>query len=449
MATSTIILDKLRLLLVRERELMAVRQMLHAHQTWMLRVQRLTVALSAADTVDDAWSLLAQRLVDASPYEFAAVLPVCGDPVVIGAPDDALLLRIINLHVDRWRDTVDVLDLSGDADCGEQFPCWLLGGMVHGEQDETKAIVVVGRTRRTAAFFNPPWKLDSDHIGYLLETLSHVIDAVGLRAALTIERNTLKDQVEQATRWLQLALDDARTARDSAEEASRAKSAFLANMSHELRTPLNAIIGYAELLASEAEEKGQPDVLDDLHRIRSAGRHLLSLISDILDLSKIEAGRMDVRLSQFDVVDAVSTMCLTLSALAETRGNALIPRLPARSVKMYSDEIKFRQILVNLVGNAAKFTDHGQIIVSLDYDEREIRLSVADTGIGMSPKMLARLFEPFHRDEGAIEGRPAGTGLGLAISRRICELLNGRITARSMLGRGSVFEVSLPRDCAI
>ncbi|MCA9491550.1 MAG: HAMP domain-containing histidine kinase [Myxococcales bacterium] len=443
MGLSPQLAEKLRLLLVRERELMAARQELYAHRRWMDRVQRITAELAAAGTVEEARQRLVEQLVEVSPYQLAAVLPMDGRPVACGAVDGRGFLELVGRHASAFDDGVAVVDAVDAVEEGEDTPTWLMGGRVRGG-----TLVVVGRTRRVAPYYAAPWDLDREHLGYLLETLFHALSAVRLRATLEAERNSLKDQVDQATSWLQIALGEAQTAREAAEAASRAKSVFLASMSHELRTPLNAIIGYSELLASEAEDDGNVAILPDLERIRGSGRHLLSLISDILDLSKIEAGRMEVHATTFDVVDLVGAACATLDALVRSRGNALALDLPSEPIVMCGDETKVRQILVNLVGNAAKFTDEGRIGVRLRHSTEggrgEIRLTVRDTGIGMSPKLLARLFEPFHRDEGAIEGRPSGSGLGLAISRQFCQLLGGTIHATSEQGHGSAFEVRLP-----
>ncbi|MEQ1564327.1 MAG: ATP-binding protein [Myxococcota bacterium] len=442
MADQALLLAKVRLLLIRERELMAVRQELHTHRAWMERVQRLIAATTQATTVQEAWGVLVRHLVDSSPYEFAAVVPTDGPPVTHGLADDAGLPELASLYQDRWGTGCGVMELPEGQ---EGRPSWLLGGVVGGGAEPVRAIVLVGRTRRTAGYYLPPWDTDREHLGYLLETLSQAIAAVRLRAALTTERNKLQIEVAEATRWLQLALDDARTARETAEASSRAKSVFLANMSHELRTPLNAIIGYSELLVANMDEgeHGDAEAARDLQRIRAAGIHLLSLISDILDLSKIEAGRMEVRITSFDLAALVRSVCATLDSLARSRSNTLVLRCPA-TLPIRSDDTKVRQILVNLLGNACKFTDRGVITVSLDAERDEVSLRVADTGIGMGPRLLARLFEPFHREEAAIQGRPAGSGLGLAICHQYCTLLEGSVTAQSELGRGSQFEVRLP-----
>jgi hypothetical protein len=237
-------------------------------------------------------------------------------------------------------------------------------------------------------------------------------------------------------------------ARRLAEEANRSKSAFLANMSHELRTPLNAIIGYSEFLEEQAEDEGLDHFVTDLAKIRGAGRHLLALINDILDLSKIEAGKMDLYLEDFAIADMIGDVVTTIQPLVEKNGNLLRIEIQPGIGTMRADVTKLRQALLNLLSNASKFTSQGQILLSTHTEGSSIVLSVADSGIGMSQEQMDRLFEAFAQAEASTSKKFGGTGLGLAISRRFCRLMGGDITVASEEGRGSVFTIRLPRVVA-
>jgi len=234
----------------------------------------------------------------------------------------------------------------------------------------------------------------------------------------------------------------------AAEDANRAKSAFLANMSHELRTPLNAIIGYSEMLEEETHELGKLENVKDLQKIQGAGKHLLSLINDVLDLSKIEAGRMGLHLETFDISQMIEEMVATLHPAISKNANAIQVNVPKDLGAMRADITKVRQILFNLLSNASKFTDHGTISINVDRSKEEsqdwIRFRVADTGIGITPKQKANLFQEFTQADVSIARKYGGTGLGLAISYRYVRLMKGRISVESEPGQGSVFTVHLP-----
>jgi PAS domain S-box-containing protein len=233
-------------------------------------------------------------------------------------------------------------------------------------------------------------------------------------------------------------------ARQDAEAADLAKTQFLASMSHELRTPLNAIIGYSELLREEAEDRKLPSFTADLDKIRGAGRHLLSLINDVLDLSKIEAGKVDITPATFPLALAIDEVTATVEPLVARRGNALEVRANGGLGTMHSDEMRIKQVLFNLLSNASKFTEQGRITLKVHREDDWMVFAVTDTGIGMTKEQADRLFEAFVQADASIAARYGGTGLGLAISRKLCRLMGGDIAVASTPGEGSTFTVRLP-----
>lgn len=228
------------------------------------------------------------------------------------------------------------------------------------------------------------------------------------------------------------------------ERASEAKSAFLAGMSHELRTPLNAVLLYSELLGEDARERGDEDMARDLGRVQGAGRHLLALVNGILDISKIEAGRMDLARERVDVRLLLQEMRFTLLPLAEVRDTVLEVEAP-EGLLLDVDDLKLRQILINLGGNAAKFTERGRVTITAREEGDGVGFRVADTGIGMDPEAVARLFRPYEQVSSGMKHRLGGTGLGLALTLRLVELMAGRITVDTAPGKGSTFTLWLPK----
>jgi signal transduction histidine kinase len=226
--------------------------------------------------------------------------------------------------------------------------------------------------------------------------------------------------------------------------ASRHKSEFLAAMSHELRTPLNAIIGYSEMLQEETEALGHETFSADLHKINTAAHHLLELISGVLDLAKIEAGKMDLHLAEFDVPQFVQALVAVVEPLAARNGNVLSVHADADLGTMRADQTKVRQALFNLLANACKFTERGRVSLTVAREGLTIAFAVADTGIGMTPALVARLFESFTQADTEAARRYGGTGLGLALSRHLCRMMGGDITVESESGRGSTFTIRLP-----
>jgi signal transduction histidine kinase len=237
-------------------------------------------------------------------------------------------------------------------------------------------------------------------------------------------------------------------AKEAAEAANHTKSQFLANMSHELRTPLNAIIGYSEMLAEEASDIGRDDFIQDLERIRGSGKHLLSLINEILDLSKIEAGKMDLFLESFDLQPMLNGVVDSLAPVVTANGNRIELQVPGAMVRMHTDQTKLRQILFNLLSNACKFTENGVITVrvALDTAGGDVVLAVHDSGIGMTAEQLARLFQPFTQADASTTRKYGGTGLGLTISKHFAQMMGGEIQVTSRLEEGSTFTVRLPLD---
>ncbi len=239
------------------------------------------------------------------------------------------------------------------------------------------------------------------------------------------------------------------TARDEALEASRTKTAFLANMSHELRTPMNAIIGYSEMLIEEAQDLKPEEFVPDLEKVRAAGKHLLALINDILDLSKIEAGKMTLFMESFSIRSTIDDVIAMIQPLISRNNNTLVVTCPDNIGVMVADVVKVRQTLFNLLSNACKFTDGGEIHLdvstALRDNTEQIVMAITDHGIGMTQEQLGRLFQAFVQADSSTTRKYGGTGLGLTISRKFCQMMGGDIRVSSQLGEGSTFTIELPR----
>jgi signal transduction histidine kinase len=301
-------------------------------------------------------------------------------------------------------------------------------------------------------------KESDDEIGLLVDRFNEMLAQIERRdAAINEARHELEARVRDRTHTLQLEIDERRrtenqliVAKAAAEEASVAKSAFLANMSHELRTPLNAIIGYSEMLIEDAADRGQDAAVHDLEKIVGAGRHLLALITDVLDLSKIEAGRMELDLERFDVADVIRAAVATSQTLAAAHGNSLTAASVDGLGIVRADRTKVQQVLLNLLSNACKFTKSGWVTVDARREASpagdQILIDVSDNGLGMTPEQTARLFREFTQADASTTRKFGGTGLGLAISQRLCQLMGGVLTVDSEFGRGSRFTVKLPAE---
>lgn len=278
-----------------------------------------------------------------------------------------------------------------------------------------------------------------------------LVEAQLLEVQESLESKVKKRTHELAQKNAELSQSKeiAERAQLTAEMANRAKSAFLANMSHELRTPLNAIIGYSELLVEELTEDNHLDYANDLDKILSAAHHLLGLINDILDISKVEAGKMAVHLETFDIITLIKETISTIQPLIQQKNNQLKLHIADQLGDLHSDLTKVRQILFNLLGNAAKFTEHGEIIFIAKHETTQggknwVIFSIIDQGIGMTQEQIDHLFQPFVQADSSTTRKFGGTGLGLAISKAFAKMLGGHISVSSELNKGSIFTVFLP-----
>ncbi len=288
-----------------------------------------------------------------------------------------------------------------------------------------------------------------DEIGSLVDAVNDMLREIQARDAQLREYHEhLEDLVARRTEELLQSNQELMVAKERAEEVSRAKSAFLANMSHELRTPLNAILLYSELLQEDAQAQGRDSDVTDLKRIHASGLHLLTLINDVLDLSKVEAGRMSLSLEPVDLAALVDECVQILEPLADKNGHALQVACPQDHPPFLGDPTKLRQALFNLLANACKFTERGEVRLTVGPFDREgapwLRFDVQDTGIGMTPEQQERIFQEFTQADESTSKRFGGTGLGLTLSRRLCQLMGGDVAVRSEPGRGSTFTIEIP-----
>ncbi|MDT8383736.1 MAG: PAS domain S-box protein [Gammaproteobacteria bacterium] len=249
------------------------------------------------------------------------------------------------------------------------------------------------------------------------------------------------DNLEKLVRDRTVELE---VSKEQSQQANHAKSAFLASMSHELRTPLNAILGYSEILKEDMEAEGYLGAVEDLDKIANAGKHLLALINDILDISKIEAGKFELVEADVEVGTLIASVAATTLPLVEKNNNRLEIHCPVDIGDIKADAMRLRQTLLNLLGNSAKFTQQGRVRLEVERLDDHICFCVFDTGIGMTREQMGRLFETFSQADASITHQYGGTGLGLAISRRLSRLMGGDIDVESEFGKGSCFTLTLP-----
>ncbi len=373
------------------------------------------------------WALFRFRLLD--------VVPIARDAVVEGMSEGMLVLDERNRVVDLNLAAQHILGQSAAESIGQPVDRFVTGrpDLVECYLDvrvaQTEIALGQGEAKRIYDMRISPIYDRQDRLRGRLVLLQDVTERVQAEAAL-------------------------KRAKEAAETANRAKSTFLANMSHELRTPLTAIIGYSELLEEEAQDAGYRHLIPDLEKIQQAGKQQLALINDVLDLSKIEAGKMELVLESFELAALVRDVVGTAQPLAEKNDNTLKTFSTAGLGRMYADLTKVGQILLNLLSNAAKFTHGGQI--RLDVSRETVsdgvdwfRFSVADTGIGLTPEQMHIIFDPFVQADSSTTRRYGGSGLGLAISQRLCQLMGGQISVESVLGQGSTFTVRLPAEVKV
>jgi PAS domain S-box-containing protein len=401
----------------------------------------LEVAITEARTGEESFYVACVRDIAArkrgeeslrdSEAGFRAALEELGEGVVIADENErivyanARLGELTGYPVDEMigRSVVDLLVPAEEAETWRQRSQMLLQGFADRGESQIKR-------REGDAFWAEihatPFR---DPHGEIIGSMSAIADVS--------ERKRIQEELVKAI--------------DESEDANRAKSNFLANMSHELRTPMNAILGYNELLQEEAQDRGLTSMLPDLEKIRAAGKHLLRLINDILDLSKIEAKKIELNLESFPVSGLVADVSDTMQHLVARRGNRLEVSRSGELGEMRADLTRVRQVLMNLLGNAGKFTEKGLIRLEVRRDSVSGRdwvvFDVADTGIGMTPEQVGKLFHAFTQVDDSSTRRYEGTGLGLAISRQLCSMMGGDVTVVSELGKGSTFTVRLPADC--
>jgi PAS domain S-box-containing protein len=370
-----------------------------------------------------AWGIFRLRLLDVLPIARGAILETMSDGIVI---------------IDSCHRIIDINPAAQKMFC-------LTSGSTLGAQAEHVFKAFPDVVRR---YYEIPAAVQEVALGekatprwYELRVSSVCDSRDRVRGWLMVWRDiTDRKQAEVALR----------EAKEAAEEANKAKSIFLARMSHELRTPLAAILGYCELLQREVSFQNYDSISADLKSIHSAGEHLLALINSILDLSKIEAGKMDVHCDIFSIPDLLDEVEKTTRPLFTHKDNQLQVSYDSNIGQMHADALKVRQVLLNLLSNAAKFTDSGLVTLRASRDAANsdwIEFCVTDTGIGIAPEELGLLFESFTQMSTAKSGRYGGAGLGLAISRHFCHLMGGDICVDSVLGQGSTFTVRLPAVC--
>jgi predicted ATPase/signal transduction histidine kinase/tRNA A-37 threonylcarbamoyl transferase component Bud32 len=263
--------------------------------------------------------------------------------------------------------------------------------------------------------------------------------------AISLENALFYEKLETARFAAERAHKLAEQARQQAEAASKAKSTFLANMSHELRTPLNAILGYSDIIREDAQDMGYEDIIPDLDKIQVSSKHLLNIISDILNLSKIEADKLEIYLNEFSISQLVNDVCVNLQPEINVRGNELVLNINTQIDEIYSDQHKLSLVLINILNNANKFSQNNKIIFTVTAEAEKIIFTITDFGIGIANDRLEDIFAAFTQADNSSTRAFDGSGLGLTISKKFCEVIGGKISVESVLGQGSTFSVHLPR----
>ncbi len=381
----------------------------------MPKIAEAAMALGQSDTAGISWFDGNQRFIYVVGTDGIHPLPHdTGETIGLVAMRSGRLFEFkgsVASHLERWPSLASFLPSDITAVSSIAVPMF-------GPRGAIGALVM---TRYEATEFS--------------ERSKTLLGALATQAVVAVENARLFKQLQSKTEEL--------------EVASRHKSEFLANMSHELRTPLNAIIGYSELLQEECEDLGQDDFLPDLGKIHTAGKHLLNLIGGILDLSKVEAGRMTLFLEDCDIATLVNEAESIVRPVVEKNGNTFVIDCPPDIGAMHADLVKVRQVLFNLLSNSAKFTQDGAITLTVrtHAEAPTVTFAIRDTGIGMTEEQVSRLFEAFSQANAETSRKYGGTGLGLALSREFCRLMGGDITVESVAGEGSTFTVTLPLVC--
>jgi signal transduction histidine kinase/CheY-like chemotaxis protein len=360
--------------------------------------------------------------------------------LIAALPDMILRIRDDGMLLDARGGTTLALPIPPKEAVGRDLSVLLTPGRFQDPEIETRirdAIATVLARREEVVL-----QYRGVDAGVARDRLARVVPCGGDEVLFVI-----RDVTEEVRQAAELA-----AAKEAAEAANRAKSTFLANMSHELRTPMNAIIGYSEMLIEDADELEKEDFLPDLEKIQAAGKHLLGLINDVLDLSKIEAGRMDLYLERFELSSLLREIESTAAPLAGKNHNHLEVTGADAAGRMTSDVTKLRQILLNLLSNACKFTEDGDVVLAVERvvgsGRDRLLFRVSDTGIGMTPEQLERVFTEFAQADLSTTRKYGGTGLGLTISRRFARMMGGDITVVSAPGRGTTFTLELPAEVA-
>jgi PAS domain S-box-containing protein len=313
-----------------------------------------------------------------------------------------------------------------------------------------------------AQWIGVPLKIEENVVGVIVVQSYHdadrytredllVLEYISHQLALAVDKKRAEEQIRTQLAIINQKNAELEFTRDKAIEASKAKSAFLANMSHELRTPLNVILGYTEILSEDLTESGMVEQVNDLDKVQTAGKTLLQIVSDVLDISKIEAGKMEVFPEDFNLEGLIGDVSNTIEPLVTKQSNRFVKEIAPNLPPLYNDHVKIKQILFNLLSNASKFTENGIITIrafvtnqELPSDQQIVEITVEDTGIGIAEENLPKLFNDFTQVDGSTTRKYGGTGLGLSLTKRFCEMLKGDISITSTLGKGTSFTVRLP-----